>query len=251
MSRDVTSILGFIGQISALPLAVPGCNSRRDDSKLTKYDQLAKPTELAKLFLAKNTSTSSLFPIQLPFLGSCVTFRPSIDRLSKSDIALSINAMQTTKILSRASALSLQPTAMPISRSFASSSGVMQRVSELIKHDHAELRIYKNNILKGKDADEKVRWQNQFIWELARHSVAEELVVYPAMEKNIPGGKDLADRDRTEHQRVKDLLYRFQKLRPADNEFEPTLHTLWNDLESHLILHQCEHYACLKHGLLK
>ncbi|THV91595.1 hemerythrin HHE cation binding domain protein, partial [Aureobasidium pullulans] len=142
--------------------------------------------------------------------------------------------MQTTKILSRASALSLQPTAMPISRSFASSSGVMQRVSELIKHDHAELRIYKNNILKGKDADEKVRWQNQFIWELARHSVAEELVVYPAMEKNIPGGKDLADRDRTEHQRVKDLLYKFQKLRPADNEFEPTLHTLWNDLESHI-----------------
>lgn len=33
---------------------------------------------------------------------------------------------------------------------------------------------------------------------------------------------------------MKDLLYKFQKLRPADNEFEPTLHTLWNDLESHI-----------------
>jgi len=93
--------------------------------------------------------------------------------------------MQTTKILSRASTLSFQSTATPLSRSFASSAGVMQRVSELIKHDHAELRSYKNNILKGKDADEKVRWQNQFIWELARHSIAEELVVYPAKEKTM------------------------------------------------------------------
>jgi len=60
----------------------------------------------------------------------------------------------------------------------------MQRVSDLIKHDHDELRTYKDNILNAKDDDEKVRWQNQFTWELARHSIAEELVVYPAMEKN-------------------------------------------------------------------
>jgi hypothetical protein len=59
-----------------------------------------------------------------------------------------------------------------------------QRISDLIKHDHDELRTYKDNILNAKDDDEKVRWQNQFTWELARHSIAEELVVYPAMEKN-------------------------------------------------------------------
>jgi len=73
---------------------------------------------------------------------------------------------------------------MPFSRTFASSSPIMQRVSDLIKHDHDELRTYKDNILNAKDDDEKVRWQNQFTWELARHSIAEELVVYPAMEKN-------------------------------------------------------------------
>jgi hemerythrin superfamily protein len=91
--------------------------------------------------------------------------------------------MQTSRLLPRASALLPKHTA-PFSRTFASSSAIMQRISDLIKHDHDELRTYKDNILKATDDDEKVRWQNQFTWELARHSIAEELVVYPAMEKN-------------------------------------------------------------------
>lgn len=56
------------------------------------------------------------------------------------------------------------------------------RVSDRIKHDHRELETYYNKIKSAKSDDEKVRWQNQFVWELARHSIAEELVVYPAME---------------------------------------------------------------------
>jgi hemerythrin superfamily protein len=90
--------------------------------------------------------------------------------------------MQTSSFL-RTSLLTSRAT-IPFSRTFASSSIIMERVSDLIKHDHDELRTYKDNILKATTDDEKVRWQNQFTWELARHSIAEELVVYPAMEKN-------------------------------------------------------------------
>lgn len=62
--------------------------------------------------------------------------------------------------------------------------------------------VYKN-ILGAKDNDSKIRWQNQFTWELARHSIGEELVVYPAMEKHMGDvGKQMADRDRTEHNKV-------------------------------------------------
>jgi hemerythrin superfamily protein len=77
------------------------------------------------------------------------------------------------------------------------------RVTDAIKHDHAELKEYYDNILGAKDSDSKVRWQNQFVWELARHSIGEELVVYPAMEKHMgPEGKEMADKDRTEHNKV-------------------------------------------------
>lgn len=81
------------------------------------------------------------------------------------------------------------------------------KVSEGITHDHRELEEYKNNILSAKDNDDKVKWQNQFTWELARHSIAEELVVYPAMEKYVPGGKDMAEKDRDEHQTVRNTSY--------------------------------------------
>lgn len=78
----------------------------------------------------------------------------------------------------------------------------MIRVSDAIKRDHRELEDYYNNILDSTSDDDKTRWQNQFTWELARHSVGEELVVYPAMEKCLVDGKELADKDRKEHQKV-------------------------------------------------
>lgn len=57
--------------------------------------------------------------------------------------------------------------------------------------------------MKSKDKDEQTRYQNQFAWELARHSVAEEIVVYPAMQKLIQDGQEMADKDRMEHQEVR------------------------------------------------
>jgi len=78
----------------------------------------------------------------------------------------------------------------------------MSRISDVIKHDHRELEEYKNNILNASDDDTKVRWQNQFTWELARHSIGEELVVYPVLEKTVTNGKAMADHDREEHNEV-------------------------------------------------
>lgn len=79
----------------------------------------------------------------------------------------------------------------------------MSTVTEVVTHDHVELNEYYQNILNAKDNDTKTRWQNQLAWELARHSIAEELVVYPAMEKYIPNGKAMADQDRQEHAKVR------------------------------------------------
>lgn len=82
------------------------------------------------------------------------------------------------------------------------STAAMIRVSEAIKRDHREIEDCYYNILNATSDDEKTRWQNQFTWELARHSVGEELIVYPAMEKHLTEGKAMADKDRKEHQKV-------------------------------------------------
>jgi len=51
------------------------------------------------------------------------------------------------------------------------------------------------------DTDAQDRWARQLIWEVARHAVGEELVIYPLMERHLGAqGQRLADEDRADHQ---------------------------------------------------
>jgi len=77
-------------------------------------------------------------------------------------------------------------------------------ISEAITKDHRKLETYYKEIINNPtDIDHATRYGNQFTWELARHSVAEELLVYPAMEKYMgERGKRHADLDRQQHHEV-------------------------------------------------
>jgi hemerythrin-like domain-containing protein len=138
-------------------------------------------------------------------------------------------------------------------RYLAASAINMSRISDAIKKDHRELEEYYNNIIGAQNDDEATRWQNQFTWELARHSIGEELVVYPAFEKNLGDrGKQLADKDRAEHQtvgilfilyslatytdntQVKEQLKKFQNLKAGSPEFISTIKALMADLAEHI-----------------
>lgn len=92
-----------------------------------------------------------------------------------------------------------------LTQSFSATTAPKVKISESIKHDHQELRQYYNNIKNAKTSDEKIQWRNQFTWELARHSIGEELVVYPAFERLLPDGKEMADKDRKQHLSVGSL----------------------------------------------
>ena len=91
-----------------------------------------------------------------------------------------------------------------ISKRYVSQSPIMStpRIINAIKQDHREIESYYDRITKSSDKDEQTQYQNKFTWELARHSIGEELVVYPAFEKHLKDGKALADKDREEHQTV-------------------------------------------------
>ncbi|KAJ5595141.1 uncharacterized protein N7459_001349 [Penicillium hispanicum] len=108
------------------------------------------------------------------------------------------------------------------------------RIIDVIKTDHRDLEDYYNKILHSTTNEEKARWQNQFTWELARHSIGEELVVYPQFEKKLPDGRAMADKDRGEHQSVKEQLKKFQNIEPSDPQFEPTITALMQDLLEHI-----------------
>ncbi|RHZ49458.1 HHE domain protein [Aspergillus thermomutatus] len=109
------------------------------------------------------------------------------------------------------------------------------RILDTVKHDHREIKSFYELIVKSTDPAEQTKYQNQFTWELARHTVGEELVVYPAFEKYLEDGKELARRDRVEHQNVvKEQLKIFQDMKSTDPNFIPTLESLWSDLQEHI-----------------
>ncbi|KAI0169785.1 hypothetical protein GGR52DRAFT_482339 [Hypoxylon sp. FL1284] len=107
-------------------------------------------------------------------------------------------------------------------------------ISSVIRDDHQEIQRYYEKIVKASDPDEQRRFQNAFVWELTRHAIAEELVVYPAIETGVTDGKIMADKDRAEHQVTKDQLYKFQRMSPGGADFIPALEALMKDLKIHI-----------------
>lgn len=93
----------------------------------------------------------------------------------------------------------------------------MSTISDAITKDHRELEQYYNEVINNKsDQDHQERYGNQFVWELARHSVGEELVVYPAMEKYLGDkGKDMAESDRKDHAVVSTHYYHVEMLQTS------------------------------------
>lgn len=105
---------------------------------------------------------------------------------------------------------------------------------DAVREDHRLLQSYYNTIVNSDDADEQTRYQNQFTWELARHAVGEELVLYPAIDKYLRDGIEAANKDRRESETIKEKLKVFQDLNSSDPRFIPTITILMDDLEKHM-----------------
>jgi len=123
------------------------------------------------------------------------TLRP-LTRVSRKTLARPSNS-------SRVAANNLLKPSKLVSATIVTQAGSEKTIDHIIR-DHRELSDYYKQIKGAEDEETKGKWQNQFTWALARHSIAEELVVYPAMEKYLGDkGKEMAERDRKEHRSVR------------------------------------------------
>ncbi|KAL2760990.1 hypothetical protein ACRALDRAFT_2093872 [Sodiomyces alcalophilus JCM 7366] len=111
----------------------------------------------------------------------------------------------------------------------------MASISKTITNEHRQLEKCFNEITSSSDHDHQERFGNQFTWELARHSIAEELIVYPAFEKYMGSkGHQMAEDDRKAHHQVKEMLKEFQNMSPEDANYVPKLKELWGSLSKHI-----------------
>ncbi|OQV20316.1 putative hemerythrin-like protein [Hypsibius exemplaris] len=123
--------------------------------------------------------------------------------------------------------------------SFQRTQATMPQQRDLIEQildDHLEIRAFCKEIQKHRDnPKEAIKWFHQLTWEVARHSVAEELVLYPLMEQELGSwGKQMADDSRADHQRTKDDL---QFLSDASTLEEMQMHERYVKMADELLVH--------------
>jgi len=111
-------------------------------------------------------------------------------------------------------------------------------VIEVLEHDHREVEEMFSELesLRGASTDEakgrRKELADQVTIELVRHSVAEEVLVYPKVENRVSAEE--AEHAREEHAEAEETLARLEKLDPDDSGFDDELATLMREIRHHI-----------------
>ncbi|KAH7410983.1 HHE domain-containing protein [Cadophora sp. MPI-SDFR-AT-0126] len=108
-------------------------------------------------------------------------------------------------------------------------------ISQVLSQDHRYLDECYDKLKSASTTEDKVKWRNMLVWNLARHAISEELTVYPAMEQHLgERGKELTKTDFARHQAVKNNLSGLQSLSPNETQFPSLLEQVMDDLHRHI-----------------
>ena len=111
-------------------------------------------------------------------------------------------------------------------------------VIEVLEHDHREVEAMFTELesLRGASTDEeKSRRKDlteQVTIELVRHSVAEEVLVYPKVADKV--SSEEVEHAREEHAEAEETLQRLEKLDADDPGFDDELATLMEEIRHHI-----------------
>ncbi|KAJ3417000.1 hypothetical protein HDV05_007482 [Chytridiales sp. JEL 0842] len=107
---------------------------------------------------------------------------------------------------------------------------------DMIKRDHEEVKNLYQKYKSAVNEEERARLSNTIIHLISRHSVAEELEIYPLVvvyDKHMTDGRAVSAKNREEHQEVKTVLNQVDKLKPTDPRFDPLLEKAIESFQAH------------------
>ncbi|WP_380169542.1 hemerythrin domain-containing protein [Jannaschia sp. R86511] len=107
-------------------------------------------------------------------------------------------------------------------------------VVDVLTADHHLMLETAAGIRAATSEADKRELADLLIAELVRHSVAEELWVYPAMRRHLPDGDRAVDDDVAEHQELEVLLKRLEGVGPEDERFDVLVARLEGVLADHV-----------------
>ena len=123
-------------------------------------------------------------------------------------------------------------------------------VIEVLEHDHREVEemFAELESLRGASTEQgKARRKelaDQVTIELVRHSVAEEVLVYPKVEDKVSAEE--AEHAREEHAEAEETLQRLEKLDPDDPRFDDALAELMKEIRHHIEDEEGEMFAHMR-----
>lgn len=121
-----------------------------------------------------------------------------------------------------------------------------QDVVDVLTTDHREALDLITQILASTDPDQRRDMADTVISELVRHSVAEEMFVYPAMRKHLPDGDAAVEHDTQEHKELEREMKELEAVPADDARFDQQVRALEATLRDHVQDEEQEQFPQLR-----
>ena len=121
-----------------------------------------------------------------------------------------------------------------------------QDVVDVLTTDHREVRDLIERILTSQDPTERRDLTDIVIAELVRHSVAEEMHVYPAMKQHLPDGDQAVEHDVEEHEELEKMMKELESVDASDPQFIALVRKLETTLADHISDEESDHFPQLR-----
>ena len=108
-----------------------------------------------------------------------------------------------------------------------------QDVVDILTADHHEVLALVGQIPTA-DPGQRRDMTDTVIAELVRHSVAEEMYVYPAMRKHLPDGEAAVEHDTAEHKELEATMKQLEAVDAGDVRFTELVRQLETILADHV-----------------
>ncbi|MEU5842257.1 hemerythrin domain-containing protein [Rhodococcus sp. NPDC047139] len=119
-------------------------------------------------------------------------------------------------------------------------------VVTILTDDHREMLELVGRAQTTLDAGERRDLTDAAIAEVMRHSVAEEMFVYPEMEKHLPGGTEAVDHDKEEHGSIVQVMKQLESADASSAEFTTLLGKFEDLLRHHANDEESEQFPALR-----
>jgi hemerythrin superfamily protein len=119
-------------------------------------------------------------------------------------------------------------------------------VIDLLTTDHREAVALISEIRSTADPAQRRDLADQLIAELVRHSVAEEMYVYPAMRDHLPDGDQAVEHDIAEHKELERVMKSLEGTDSSGPEFLSVVDSMEAILADHVADEETEQFPRLR-----